>query len=155
MNAEERRAEFQVALARSRVLLDPETCEATIAEEMAATRVHRDDGYLSDWHAGMPRPEPTPERRSLTDAEAARVELQTREALAQYQSEAFVDGRIEAAFEVHNEVHARIIAAERKRWRAEFAAEIEKLRAELEIAKAHPSDSAKVIDLSRGDRRAG
>jgi hypothetical protein len=147
MDAEARRAEFEAGLARSHVMLDPEACRAAVAEENAAQRVHRDDGFSCDWAAGMPRkaeptPTPQPHQPSVAEIEMQRSQDWTR----------FVDSRIERAIAARDEfwrdVLAGLVSEVRKQLRAEIVEQVGSLRADIEIAKAHAGDrDAEVIDL--------
>lgn len=141
MDAEQRRALHDQARARSRVMLDPETARAAIAEEKAATVVHRDDGFSCDWAATMPKqsqPPPLPPR-SLTDAEIKRMIAEAFEA-RQWRD----DARRDAV--------AKFVAQVREQLRKEFAAEVGSLRADLTLARAltyeQPVDrSAEIVDM--------
>lgn len=83
MTDEERRVAFAEAVERSRLMLDAESCRQTADETVQRRVQHRDDGFSSDWAAGMPRrqPAPAPTQRSPSAAEI----------------EALVDRRIAAA----------------------------------------------------------
>jgi hypothetical protein len=73
MDAEERRVAFAKAVERSRLMLDADSCRETIVAETVTRAIHRDDGYSSDWAAGMPRREPAPAPRSLGTAEIEKL----------------------------------------------------------------------------------
>ena len=75
------KAKFAAAVSRSTTMLDPEAArEAVAAEKAAQPREHRDDGYSSDWHANMPKPEPAPAPK--TEAITAVVNRAVAAALA-------------------------------------------------------------------------
>jgi hypothetical protein len=143
MDAEARKAAFAQTKVLSDLLLDPEAYRAAIAEEKAteaATRVqHRSDGYSSDWHAGMPKPEPTPQATALTDAETLRwqrhIDDRIAAALAEYHESAEMRPVTDAVIDNMCIKILNRLAGE--------AAEIDKLRAEFqkEIAKVHKPDA--------------
>jgi hypothetical protein len=153
MDQAERNALHAADKERSAVMLDPEACQAAVAEERAApTVVHRDDGYSCDWAKGMPRPEPASQpSRTLTDAETEqkRADEWTR----------FIDSRIAKVTGALKGAIGEVIGVRNAKLRKEFTAEIEKLRAEIAslradvtIANAHAG--ATVVDL-QSSRRAG
>ncbi|MBR0746196.1 hypothetical protein JQ582_19885 [Bradyrhizobium japonicum] len=128
------------------ILDDARETLARIADVRVERRVHRDDGFSTDWARGMP-PKPAPPTMAEVEAKIAdeldkqATELQT-----------FVRRAITTAKAEHQAEHEGLwidvfgaaIAEERKRRRAEVGADIEQLRvelaelrADLTIAKAH------------------
>ncbi|MBR0732417.1 hypothetical protein JQ595_27065 [Bradyrhizobium japonicum] len=92
---------------------------ARVADVTVEHRDHDDDGYLTSWSRNMPK-KPAPP----TVAEV----------------EAMIASRIAEHTEIRNDVHGRVIAAERKRWRVEVEQlrnELGELRADLSIHRAH------------------
>jgi hypothetical protein len=122
---------------------------ATVARtsDVQVERRSDDDDPLVKWKRGMERsqakPSPSPSQRSaLTDAEL----------------QALIDSRIALSLAEYDKAHqlrrdalrdavAEFVAGVRKQLRAEIAAEVGLLRADVEIAKAHDSNAAEVIDL--------
>ncbi|MCA1415286.1 hypothetical protein I6F30_29765 [Bradyrhizobium sp. NBAIM20] len=124
------------------ILDDARETLARLADVKVERRVHRDDGFSTDWARGMP-PKPAPPTM-------AEVEAKIADAVTEL--ETFVRREITTAKAEHQAEHETLwldvfgaaIAEERKRRRAEVGDEIEKLRAELAelradltIAKAH------------------
>ncbi|MGO4506021.1 hypothetical protein AB4Z51_03305 [Bradyrhizobium sp. 2TAF36] len=142
MDAEARRVAFAEAVERSRLMLNPEACSETIAAE-TVTRVHRDDGFSCDWHAGMPKPAPEPaaRARTLTDAEASR-----------WQS--YIDGKISAALAEHTELHREVLAAAIAHERKLHRAEVEKLRDEHDLRLSALLQATEKLERGLGGDRA-
>ncbi|MCK1447757.1 hypothetical protein IVB34_34465 [Bradyrhizobium sp. 2] len=124
---------------------------ATLARTADITVEHRDhdDDALMRWRAGMPQKPPPPTIEEVRQEIAAAL--------------AGIDDRISAAFKAREWQHGATLEAvgqalgeTRKKVRAEFMAEVEKLRSELE--RGLGSDRGAAIDLPalpmRGARRA-
>ena len=137
-------------------MLDPKAAAAAVAEA-AQARVHRSDGFSSDWHAGMPKQEPEPVRQpTVREVELMRAADWT----------AFVVSRIDAAFEARawrdaamTEAVGKALGEIRKQLRSEFEEQLGQLRADVTIQRAHErheqDHGGEIIDMLEPRKRRG